>query len=89
MGEIMGFKDDIIKLFSGEDTALPQFKATLIGDNAVYIEFVRKISKYSSEEITVSVKGGGVVIRGESLYIKKYCAGDLAVCGKIKSLERI
>jgi len=87
-GENMGFLDNITGLFGDGETALPVFRAVLLGDNALYLECVKKIVRYSPEEITVSLKNGGITVRGEKLYIKKYCAGDLAVCGKIKTLER-
>ena len=67
----------------------PVYKATVIGDSAGYFENVKGIKSYSEEEIVLSIKGGGLIIRGEKLFVKKYCAGDVAICGKIKGIERI
>ena len=80
IAEILGVSDLLGK---------PVFKATLVGDSAGYFECVLGIKSYSEEEIILSVKDGGVIIKGENLYIKKYCEGDVAVCGKIKAVERI
>lgn len=67
----------------------PSFKATLFGGGAGYFENVSSIKSYSPEEIILCVKRGGIIIRGNGMYIKKYCAGDVAICGKISSLEII
>ena len=64
------------------------FKATLIGDSSLYIEGVKYISDYSNEEIVIKVKNAQITIKGKELVIKKYCLGDLVICGKITSLAR-
>ncbi len=86
----MSFIEEIKSCFcESELPASPSYRAVILGDGAVYLENVKSIVYYTSEEIALTVKGGGIILRGEKLYVKKYCAGDLAVCGKIKSLERI
>ncbi|MBE7083437.1 MAG: hypothetical protein E7373_02390 [Clostridiales bacterium] len=86
----MNFIESVCSCFSeNELLKAPDFKAVLLGDTAGYFECVKSIAHYTEEEIALSVKNGGVIIRGEGLYVKKYCAGDLVVCGKIKSLERV
>ncbi|MBQ9485448.1 MAG: YabP/YqfC family sporulation protein [Clostridia bacterium] len=82
----MGFIEEIKNVF-GED-ALPEFRVMLFG-NAVYAEGVKAIKSYSQEKIEVFINKGELKITGEELFVKKYCAGDLAVCGKIKSIEKI
>ena len=67
----------------------PNFRAVLFGENAMYLENVRSIAKYDQEQIIVSLKDGGLDISGKGLLIKKYCGGDLVVCGKIKRIEKI
>lgn len=67
----------------------PTFRAVLFGEVAGYFENVCQIVKYQQNEIELSLKKGGLIIRGENLYVKKYCAGDVVICGKILSLERV
>lgn len=67
----------------------PCFRAVLFGENALYLENVKSIAGYSQEEIILQISDGGLKIFGKALYIKKYCEGDLIVCGKIKGLEKI
>lgn len=66
----------------------PIFKAVLFGESAGYFENVYGIKTFSAEEIELRLKKGGIKIRGERLFIKKFCGGDLVVCGKITAIER-
>ncbi|MBO4251319.1 MAG: YabP/YqfC family sporulation protein [Clostridia bacterium] len=84
----MSFIEEVIQVFGGEDIA-PAYKVMLIGESAAYIEGVKAIKSYSQGQIELFMKKGEMKITGEGLFIKKYCAGDLAVCGKIKALEKI
>lgn len=65
------------------------FRAVLLGDELLEIEGVKQIKSYSPEEIVVLLRKDGLKIKGNDLFVKKYCAGDLVVCGKILVLERI
>lgn len=85
----MNFIENIIADISGKIPYEPDFKAMLFGGGAGYFENVSSIKSYSPEEIVLCVKRGGIVVRGSGMYIKKYCAGDVAICGKISSLEII
>ncbi|MBQ7236903.1 MAG: YabP/YqfC family sporulation protein [Clostridia bacterium] len=86
----MGFIDDITRCFSADELPKePCFRAVLFGDGAGYFENVRSIRHYTPEEIALCLKRGGLLIRGENLYVKKYCAGDVVVCGRITSIERV
>jgi sporulation protein YqfC len=85
----MGFIDDIKKCFCENEIASPNFRALLIGDGAVYFECVTAIAHYDENEIMLSLKKGGIIIKGEKLYVKKYCIGDASICGKIKSIEMV
>jgi sporulation protein YqfC len=86
----MGFIDDISNCFSPDEMPkVPCFRAVLFGDGAGYFENIRAIKYYTAEEICLCLKRGGLIIRGENLYVKKYCAGDVVICGKIKSIERV
>lgn len=82
----MGFIDSI-RCEIGEGFDLLPFRAVLFGDRSVYIENVKSIKSYSKEKIELCLKRGYVVITGEELSIKKYCLGDLAICGKIKGFS--
>ena len=84
----MSFFDEVLKVFDGEDVS-SVFRVSWIGDSAAYIEGVKSIKSYSQEKIELNIKNGGLKVLGTGLFLKKYCAGDVAVCGKIKSIERI
>ena len=86
----MGFIDDISNCFSAEELPKePCFRAVLFGDGAGYFENIRAIKYYTAEEIGLCLKKGGLIIRGANLYVKKYCGGDVVVCGKICAIERV
>ncbi len=90
----MSFIEDIKRsLGLTEAPAQPFLRVGLIGGGegcfcAAYVENVKSIKSYSTEQIIISVKGGQITLLGEGLCIKKYCLGDLAVCGKIKSVVK-
>ena len=85
----MGFIDDIKNCFSVKELGAPTFRAMLIGDNAAYFECITAIARYDQNEIMLCLKKGGIIVKGEGLYVKKYCKGDVSVCGKIKSVEMV
>ena len=86
----MGLIDEINNCFcKNELPNNPSFRAVLIGDSAGYFENVKSIVSFTNEEIVLALKSGALKISGNGLYIKKYCLGDVVVCGKIKSLEKI
>mgnify|MGYP002518569643 FL=1 len=85
----MGFIEGIKECLSEAGlTAEPLFRAVLFGDDALYLEGVRSIKSYSESKVELRIKKGGLTVLGEGLFIKKYCAGDLAICGKILSVKR-
>lgn len=85
----MSFIENILEsLGISEELKEQQSKITLIGDIAGYFENVKSIKKYSKEEIILLLRKEVITVNGEDLSIKKYCEGDLAVCGKIKSIIR-
>ena len=84
----MGFIDSIINCIGGEEFPKePVFRAVVFGENAVYLENISGIINYQRQEVLLAVKKGQVRICGEDLYIKKYCLGDVVVCGKIFKIE--
>ncbi len=84
----MGFIDEIKRTFGEALPAAPSYRAVVFGDECVYFENVCSIESYSPERISLRLKKGGISVAGERLFIKKYCDGDVAVCGKIRCLER-
>lgn len=85
----MGFIDNIRENFTEKELPIePSYRAFIFGDNAAYIEKVNRIISYEPCEINLSLKKGGIKIKGEKLYVKKYCMGDVCVCGKITAIER-
>ncbi len=66
-----------------------QYRFTLLGDSLLYAEGVKRINSYSSAEVILSVKGGSIKITGRGLSIEKFCDGDVAVKGRVDSVERI
>lgn len=86
----MGFIEDIKNCFDQwEIPKEPIFRAVLLGDGAGYFENVSSILSFSPEEIVLSLKKGKLRISGEKLYVKKYCMGDVAICGKIRAVEMV
>lgn len=86
----MGFIESIKSCFGAEELPKePVYRAVLFGDSAAFFENVCGIKYYKREEISLSLKKGGIIIRGEGLYIKKYCQGDVVICGTVKAVERV
>lgn len=86
----MSFIDNIKQCICAEDfPSPPSFRAVMFGDRAIYLENVCTIISYTKDEVRLSLKKGGLNVKGKELYIKKYCQGDVVICGKISSLERV
>ncbi len=86
----MGFIDNIKECFNGYELPKePIYRAVIFGEGAAYFENVLGISCYSSEQVVLLLRRGGLRITGENLYIKKFCMGDIVLCGKILMLERV
>ena len=86
----MGFIENIKECIGIDTTTVnPVYRAVIFGDKAVYLEGVKHIASYTKQEIVLSLKHGSVKIVGEQLYVKKYCEGDIVVCGKILGLTRL
>ncbi len=85
----MSFIEDVKNIFGPDEfPASTAFRAMLFGDRAVYVEGVKSLRSYSDSKIEMLVKNGTITVCGEKLYVKRYCMGDMAVCGKIKSLTK-
>ncbi len=86
----MSLIDNIKNCFCQNELPLDcLYRAVLFGESAGYFENVKSIVSYEKEQVVLSLKNGGLRVSGKDLYIKKYCLGDVVICGKIKSVERI
>ncbi|MBQ9756170.1 MAG: YabP/YqfC family sporulation protein [Clostridia bacterium] len=86
----MGLIEEIKKCFmENEIPQEPIFRAVTFGDSGIYLENVRQIVSYTPERIEFGLKKGGLVVSGKCMYIKKFCGGDVAICGKIIKTERV
>lgn len=85
MGFIDSILDNIALPFEGD--ALKN-KIVLVGDSAGYFDSVSSIVYFSETEVCLAVKKGKIVVFGSGLYIKKFCEGDVVLCGKITKIER-
>lgn len=84
----MSFIDNIKESLGLVSIGEPLYRAVIFGENSVYIENVKGIISYSKDRIEVLLKSGTLIIVGENLVVKKYCGGDLAICGKVKNLTK-
>ena len=85
----MSFVDNILSSF-GEEISLEKEsnKIMIFGDKGVFLEGVSGIKSFNSEQIILFIKKGEIVVAGENLFVKKFCQGDVVVCGKINKIER-
>lgn len=81
----MSFFDEIIKTVNLSGF-VPSFKATILGNNALYLENVRKIIGFSSSSIVLALNKQVIELQGQDLCVKKYCSGDMLICGKISGI---
>lgn len=85
----MGFIDSIYSsVFSEPFPKEPPYRVLLLGDRAGYFESVKSVISYSQTKIELAVKNSLLTIDGENLFIKKFCEGDVVICGKILSVKR-
>lgn len=84
----MNFLNSILEQLNLNNQNLsPCFRATIIGSDAIYFENVKAIKSFSPARIIITLKKGEITLEGSELCVKKYQAGDLAVCGKISLLK--
>ena len=83
----MSFIDEVKNCFTPDEISTPPtFRAVLFGDRAVYLENVKRLISYDVQEIVLGVKKGVVKVQGKDLYVKKFCDGDVVICGKISAV---
>ncbi|MBE7087027.1 MAG: hypothetical protein E7369_01855 [Clostridiales bacterium] len=84
----MSFIDNILGCIGDEALSLETgFRAVMVGEKAVYIEGVKNITGFNEDVIELLIKRGSVKVSGRNMFIKKYCLGDVLICGKIKGIE--
>jgi hypothetical protein len=79
----MSFLENIL----GEDVSPCRYKYSVVADKRVRIEGVKSIANLSPSVVTLSVKGGELVITGKNLSIITYCYGDIVLGGEVFSIE--
>ncbi|MCQ2399378.1 MAG: YabP/YqfC family sporulation protein [Clostridia bacterium] len=85
----MRFLDSLITGVSDELTP-SAFRVTVNGGakgGTAYFQNAKGIISFCSEEVVVGLKKGCIVVKGEGLFVKKYCGGDVSLGGKVLSLE--
>ena len=83
----MGFVNTIADMCA-VDLAQCEFRLTVFGGGCIYAEGVKCVKAYSPSEIVIAFKKSGAVIKGDGLVLEKFCGGDVAVKGRVKSIER-
>ena len=84
----MGFFDNILENFCLPIDDGLKNKIVLVGDTAGYFDCITGIVGYTDTEIILSLKRGKITVTGKDLYIKKFCEGDVVICGKIVKVDR-
>ncbi len=68
------------------DALAGEVRVELRGKNQLFITGCRRILKYSSEHMMLSVKGDILNVSGERLICTSYCAGTVTIDGSIRSV---
>ena len=87
-GKVMSFLKETYLKSLGEGAFKPTFKAVIIGNSGGFFQGVRSVNKFSDSEIVMCVKGESVTVCGENMFVKKFCEGDVIICGKINCVKR-
>lgn len=82
------FQEILAQMTEKEDLIFHGVKYVILDGVSGYFENIKSILSFSSTEIQLSAKKGVIVVQGEKLYIKKYCAEDLVICGNIISVGK-
>ncbi len=85
----MSFIENILESFGIEKNVENSMeKAILFGDQGIFLEGIKGIKTFDYNQIILFTKKGEIKLTGEKLFIKKFCMGDVVVCGKIVAIER-
>lgn len=84
----MSFIENIIGSFGGDEAISNEPSRIMIfGDRGVFLEGATGIKSFNDKEIIIFKKKGEIALTGERLFIKKFCGGDVVICGKISKIE--
>jgi len=61
-------------------------RIVMLGSAQMVVENHRGIIKYNSEEISISVSGGGIIIKGSDMKLRNVLPEEIYIEGRIKSL---
>lgn len=81
----MRLYDEIFKKADGE--LYPSPKCLIVPNGNGYFEGVKQVGEFTPERVDIYFRGVSVRVDGAELSIKKYCDGDLELCGKIISVS--
>lgn len=85
----MGFIDNIMENLGLDGLAEGvKSKMIVVGFESAYFEGVKSILGFASDEISLRLKNEKLTIKGKDLSVKKFCEGDVIVCGRITAIER-
>lgn len=79
----MRLYDEIFKDTDG----LPTSRYTVVVGGGGYFEGVKAVGDFTPERIELFYGAGVVEVTGKNLTIKKYCDGDLQLCGCILAVS--
>ncbi len=83
----MRLREEIFRLLGGEgETARVHY--TVVDGKGGYFQNVRRLPEFSDTAVVLRGRKGGVRVEGSGLSLGKYCAGDVAVFGDIRSVVR-
>ncbi len=83
----MGLFREIARVLGAADVFRVRYTVTDGGGG--YFENVKRIVRFSKEEVVLRGRQGGLRVEGRELSLGKYFAGDLVVYGEIVRVERL
>ncbi len=81
------FDEIIDRLGFGGEICPQKYRYTVLGVNGGIFEGVKKVIEINDEEITLCVKGGILLVRGENLKITCFGEKEITIAGFIKGVE--
>ncbi|MEG1923102.1 MAG: YabP/YqfC family sporulation protein [Clostridia bacterium] len=84
----MPYETEIAMMCDKETLALiGGFKVSMYGFNTIVVEGISSVKKYNTEYICIMIKQKRLEIQGETLYIKHFSQGIIAIGGIIKNIS--
>lgn len=85
----MGFIDNILENLGLDGLGEGVKSKLMIADfTSAYVEGVKSILAFTEEQVTLNLKNGKLTFNGKDLSVKKFCEGDVVICGKIMTIEK-